>query len=205
MPRMSSARLAGYVLVFLISAGSIGYGWLTLELDRAQKAFSQGDLAGAMETYARVERPLRQIPWLPQIFAEEHKQASLNQVAILYSQRDNAGALAKLEELPAYAPALGESADYSFWMGNLLVREAVESHDAETTVKTLRSALSEYQRGLAAQPDDWDLRFNYELLRSMLAKPDRDGKAQEQKVKSIIDKMRPTEPSQKQMAPEKRG
>jgi hypothetical protein len=39
----------------------------------------------------------------------------------------------------------------------------------------------------------------------MLAKPDRDGKAQEQKVKSIIDKMRPTEPSQKQMAPEKRG
>jgi len=205
MPRMSSARLAGYVLVFLISAGSIGYGWLTFELDRAQKAFSQGDLAGAMETYARVERPLRQIPWLPQIFAEEHKQASLNQVAILYSQRDNAGALAKLEELPAYAPALGESADYSFWMGNLLVREAVEGHDAETTVKTLRSALSEYQRGLAAQPDDWDLRFNYELLRSMLAKPDRDGKAQEQKVKSIIDKMRPTEPSQKQMAPEKRG
>jgi tetratricopeptide (TPR) repeat protein len=202
---MSSARLAGYVLVFLISAGSIGYGWLTFELDRAQKAFSQGDLAGAMETYARVERPLRQIPWLPQIFAEEHKQASLNQVAILYSQRDNAGALAKLEELPAYAPALGESADYSFWMGNLLVREAVEGHDAETTVKTLRSALSEYQRGLAAQPDDWDLRFNYELLRSMLAKPDRDGKAQEQKVKSIIDKMRPTEPSQKQMAPEKRG
>ena len=205
MPRMSSARLAGYVLVFLISAGSLGYGWLTFELDRAQKAFSQGDLAGAMETYARVERPLRQIPWLPQIFAEEHKQASLNQVAILYSQRDNAGALAKLEELPAYAPALGESADYSFWMGNLLVREAVEGHDAETTVKTLRSALSEYQRGLAAQPDDWDLRFNYELLRSMLAKPDRDGKAQEQKVKSIIDKMRPTEPSQKQMAPEKRG
>lgn len=205
MPRMSSARLAGYLLVFLISAASIGYGLVTFELDRAQKAFSQGDLAGAMEAYARVERPLRQIPWLPQIFAEEHKQASLNQVAILYSQRDNAGALAKLEELPAYAPALGESADYSFWMGNLLVREAVESHDPETTVKTLRSALSEYQRGLAAQPDDWDLRFNYELLRSMLAKPDRDGKAQEQKVKSIIDKMRPTEPSQKQMAPEKRG
>jgi tetratricopeptide (TPR) repeat protein len=202
---MSSARLAGYLLVFLISAGSIGYGWLTFELDRAQKAFFEGDLAGAMETYARVERPLHQVPWLPQIFAEEHKQATLNQVAILYSQRNNADALAKLEELPAYAPELGESADYSFWMGNLLVRQALESHDAETTVKTLRSALSEYQRGLAAQPDDWDLRFNYELLRNALAKPDRGDKAQEQKVKSIIDKMRPTEPSQKQMAPEKRG
>jgi hypothetical protein len=39
----------------------------------------------------------------------------------------------------------------------------------------------------------------------MLGQPDRDRKAQEQKVKSIIDKMRPPDPSQKQMAPEKRG
>lgn len=205
MRRTNYARLAGYVLLFLISAGLIGYGWLNFELDRAHKAFSQGDLAGAMETYARAERPLHQLPWLTQILPEEHKQASLNQVAILYSQQKNADALAKLEEIPADAPALLESADYFFWMGNLLFRQALESKDPETSVKTLRSALSEYQRGLAAEPDDWDLKFNYELLRNMLAQPDRDRKAQEQKVKSIIDKMRPSDPTQKQMAPEKRG
>jgi hypothetical protein len=90
-------------------------------------------------------------------------------------------------------------------MGNVLFRQALESKDPETSGKTLTSALSEYQRGLAAQPDDWDLKFNYELLRNLLAQPDRDRKAQEQKVKSIIDKMRPTDPTQKQMAPEKRG
>jgi hypothetical protein len=129
----------------------------------------------------------------------------LNQVAILYSQRKNGDALAKLEQLPSDAPELVESADYLFWMGNVLFRQALESKDPETSVKTLTSAMSEYQRGLAAQPDDWDLKFNYELLRSMLAQPDRDKKAQEQKVKSIIDKMRPTDPTQKQMAPEKRG
>jgi hypothetical protein len=65
--------------------------------------------------------------------------------------------------------------------------------------------MSEYQRGLAAQPGDWDLKFNYELVRGILAQPERDRKAQEQKVKSIIDKMRPHEPSQQQVAPEKRG
>jgi hypothetical protein len=205
MSRMNYARFAGYLLVFLISAGLIGYGWLTFELDHAHRAFSRGDLAGAMAIYARAERPLHQLPWLTQILPEEHKQASLNQVAILYRQQKNTDALAKLEEIPAYASDLVESADYLFWMGNVLFRQALQSKDPETSAKTLTSAMSEYQRGLAAQPEDWDLKFNYELLRSMLAQPDRDRKAQEQKVKSIIDKMRPTDPSQKQLAPEKRG
>jgi tetratricopeptide (TPR) repeat protein len=205
MSQTPYARLAGYLVVFLISAGLIAYGWLTRELDRGHQAFSRGDLGGAMETYARAERPLREIPWLAQIVPEEHKQASLNQVAILYRQQKNADALAKLEEIPAYAPELVESADYLFWMGNVLFRQALESKDPETSAKALKSAMAEYQRGLAAQPDDWDLKFNYELLRSMLAQPDRDKKSQEQKVKSIIDKMRPADPSQKQLAPEKRG
>jgi hypothetical protein len=90
-------------------------------------------------------------------------------------------------------------------MGNLLFRQALESKDPETVTNALKSAMSEYQRGLAAQPDDWDLKFNYELVRSILVQPERDRKAQEQKVKSIIDKMRPQEPSQQQVAPEKRG
>ena len=202
---MSYVRFTGYFFVFLISAALMSYAWLTRELDLAQQASSQGDLATAMESYARAERPLQQIPWLAQLLSEEHKQATLNQVAILYRQQKNEDALAKLEEIPTYAPALAESPDYLFWMGNVLFRQAAETKDPETSVKTLRSAMSEYQRGLAARPEDWDLKFNYELLRSMLVQPDRDRKSQEQKVKSIIEKMRPADPAQKQMAPEKRG
>lgn len=205
MPIKKQVTWVGCLIVFLISSGLIAYGWVMFELDRAQTAFSQGDLAGAMETYARVERPLHELPWLTQILAAEHKQASLNQVAILYSQRKIADALAKLEQLPIHAPALVESADYSFWMGNVLFRQAIESQDAETATNALTAAMAEFKRGLAQQPDDWDLKFNYELVRNILAQPDRDRKAQEQKVKSIIDKMRPQDPSQQQMAPEKRG
>jgi hypothetical protein len=205
MARTNIARIGGYLFIFLISAGLIGYGWLARELDRAHRALSRGDLNGAMEAYARAERPLHEVPWLAEMLPEEHKQATLNQVAILYRQQRNSDALAKLEEIPAYTPALAESADYLFWMGNVLFRQALESKDPETSAKNLKTAMSDYQRGLAAQPDDWDLKFNYELLRSTLAQPDRDKKSQEQKVKSIIDKMRPTDPAQKQLAPEKRG
>jgi tetratricopeptide (TPR) repeat protein len=205
MVRLSYPRLAGYLVIFLLSVGLIGYGWLTWELDRGYQALARGDLDGAMETYARVEWPVQQIPWLAQLFSQEQKQASLNQVAILYRQQKHADALAKLEEIPAYAPESVEDADYLFWMGNVLFRQALETKDPESSAKLLKTAMSEYQRGLAAQPDDWDLKFNYELLRSMFAQPDRDRKSQEQKVKSIIDTMRPTDPGQKQLAPEKRG
>jgi hypothetical protein len=205
MARMSSARLTGYVLVFVISAGLIAYAWVSFELDRAQRAFSQGALSDARAIYERIEGPFQNLPWLTQVLADEYKQASLNQIAILYSERKTSDALAKLEQVPGYAPALAESADYSFWMGNLLFRQAADSKDPETTASALKSAMSEYQRGLAAQPDDWDLKFNYELMRNILAQPDRDRKAQEQKVKSLIDKMRPQDPSQQRAAPEKRG
>jgi len=205
MSQINYPRLAGYLLVFLISAGLMGYGWLTFELDRGQKALAKGDLAGAMEAYARAERPFQELPWLAQLLPEEHKQASLNQVAILYRQRRNSEASAKLEQIPAQSAALVEDGDYLFWTGTVLLREATETKDPEASGKALKAALSEYQRGLAAQPDDWDLKFNYELLRSMLGQPDRNRKAQEQKVKSIIDKMRPTDPAQKQAPPEKRG
>jgi tetratricopeptide (TPR) repeat protein len=196
---------AAWALVLLTALGLFAYAWLNFELDRAKTAFDQGDLERALRIYSRVEQPFQSLPWLAQVFVDEHKQASLNQVAILYNQRKNADALSKLEELPAYAPALVDSADYGFWMGNVLFRQALESSDSETVSNSLKAAMSEYQRGLAIEPDDWDLKFNYELVRSILAQPDRDRKAQEQKIKSIIDKMRPQEPSRQQVAPEKRG
>jgi hypothetical protein len=113
--------------------------------------------------------------------------------------------LAKLEELPADAPTLVESADYSFWMGNLWFRQAVESKNPETSVNALKAALSEYQKGLVAQPDDWDLKFNYELVRNIFGQQDRNRQQQEQKVKTLIEKMRPQEPSRQEVAPEKHG
>ena len=205
MPAGSYAKAVGYVLVLLVSLGLLAYGWLMLQFEHAQNAFRQGDTNRAMEIYARVESPFQKLPWLAELFKEEYKHLSFNQVSILYSQRKNEEASAKLEQLPAHAPALVESSDYSFWMGNLLFRQAVESKNPEATVNALKAAMSEYQRGLAAQPDDWDLKFNYELVRSIFAQQDRDRQKQEQKVKSIIEKMRPQEPSRQELAPEKRG
>jgi tetratricopeptide (TPR) repeat protein len=171
----------------------------------AQDAFQQGDSSVALESYRRAEMPFQSVPWLARLFKEEYTHVNLNQVAILYQQKQNQEAVEKLEQLPAYLPELAESGDYAFWMGNLLFRQATESKNQEASLNALKGALSEYQKGLAAKPDDWDLKFDYELVRAIFAKQDRSQEKQEQKVKTLIEKMRPQDPSQQQMAPEKRG
>ncbi len=198
-------KSAGYLLIFLASAAFIAYGWMMLQFDYARKALDRGEATQAMDYYARVESPFHKVPWLPELLQQEYNHLTFNQVAILYRQRKDEEALLKLEQLPGHAPALGSSGDYSFWMGNLLFRQAVQSHDPEASVNALKAAMSEYQRGLAAEPEDWDLKFNYELVRNIFAQQDRDRKSQEQKVKSIMEKMRPKEPSYQELVPEKRG
>ena len=201
----SYAKTLGYILLLIISITLIGYGWMMRQFERAQNAYRQGDSVQALELYGSVENRFQQVPWMSAVFKEEYERMNLNEVAILYGQRKYQEALAKLEALPADAPSSVENSEYSFWMGNLLFRQAVESKNPETSVNALKAALSEYQKGLVAQPDDWDLKFNYELMRHIFAQKDQSRQQQEQKVKTLIEKMRPQEPSRQELAPEKRG
>jgi tetratricopeptide (TPR) repeat protein len=205
MPTTTHAKILGYLFLLIISVALIGYGWMMRQFERAQNAYRQGDSARALEIYGEVDSPFQKLPWMSTLFKDEYEHLNLNEVAILYSQRKYQEALAKLEGLPADAPSLVESGEYSFWMGNLLFRQALESKNPETSVNALKGALSEYQKGLVAQPDDWDLKFNYELVRHIFAQQDRNRQQQEQKVKTLIEKMRPQEPSRQELAPEKRG
>jgi hypothetical protein len=90
-------------------------------------------------------------------------------------------------------------------MGNLLFRRAVASQDGEEALGYLKSSLAEYQRGLAAAPADWDLKYNYEVIRQIFSQKEQDSRREGEKVKSILDKMRPTQDKKQQIAPEKLG
>lgn len=205
MPTRTYAKTLGYILLFVISVALIGYGWMMRQFERAQNAYRQGDSAQSLEIYGEVDKPFQKLPWMSALFKEEYEHLNLNQVAILYSQGKYGDALAKIEGLPADDPSLAANGEYSFWMGNLLFRQALEAKNTESSVNALKGALSEYQKGLVAQPDDWDLKFNYELVRHIFAQKDQNRQQQEQKVKTLIEKMRPQEPSRQELAPEKRG
>jgi hypothetical protein len=54
-------------------------------------------------------------------------------------------------------------------------------------------------------PDDWDLKYNYEVIKQIFTQKEQDSKREGEKVKSILDKMRPTLEKKPDMAPEKLG
>ncbi|MGH7771524.1 MAG: hypothetical protein ACREQA_04750 [Candidatus Binatia bacterium] len=186
--------------------GLVTYGWWIFQVERGHQALRKGDNTAAAEIFASAESLMHRFPWLTRLLKEDYQKLVFTQVGILYAQGGTNEVMEKLQEEAGRAPFLAESGEFSFWSGNALVRHAVQSKNPEASMNALKAALAEYQKGLAAEPDDWDLKYNYELVKLILSQKDRDKKKEEEKVKSILEKMRPVvEPSREQLPPEKRG
>lgn len=195
--------LAGIVV---LSAGSLAYAWWLLQIQRGNQASREGDLRAAAELYRGAEAPLRRLPWLAKLLKDDYHRLTFNQIRLLYARGQNEEVLDKLEDGLRRTPSLAESPEYAFWVGNVLLRRAIQTKDPEEKLKALNAALEEYERGLVAQPDDWDLKYNYELVRQVLAQRGQDRKETGERVKSILDRMRPTaDPAREVLPPEKRG
>ncbi len=193
------------VLVFLCSAGLIGYSWLVFQISRGVAAARHGDFETAANIFELAETPFRTVPWLSRIAEADYQKLIFDQVNVLFAQGEPEVIFDKFEEAVRSSPAIKDRGDFSFWMGNLLFRRAVASQDGEEALNYLKSSLAEYQRGLAVAPADWDLKYNYEVIRQIFSQKEQDSKREGEKVKSILDKMRPTPDKKQQIAPEKLG
>jgi tetratricopeptide (TPR) repeat protein len=193
------------IFIFLCSAGLIGYSWLVFQMSRGVAAARHGELETAAALFELAETPFRKVPWLSRIVEGDYKRLIFDQVNVLFAQGEPDVIFDKFEEAVRNTPAIKDQGDFAFWTGNLLFRRAVASQDGEEALGYLKSALAEYQRGLAAAPEDWDLKYNYEVMRQIFSQKEQDSKKEGEKVKSILDKMRPTQEKKQQIAPEKLG
>jgi tetratricopeptide (TPR) repeat protein len=193
------------ILVFLCSAGLIGYSWLVFQISRGVAAARQGELETAAGFFELAETPFRTVPWLSRVLTDDYEKITFDQVNVLFAQGEPEVIFDRFEEAVRSSPTIKDRGDFSFWMGNLLFRRAVASQDGEEALAYLKSALAEYQRGLAVAPEDWDLKYNYEVIKQIFSQKEQDSKREGEKVKSILDKMRPTQDKKQEIAPEKLG
>jgi tetratricopeptide (TPR) repeat protein len=192
-------------LVFLSSAGLIGYSWLIFQMARGVAAARQGELETAAAIFDLAETPFREVPWLSRILKADYQKLTFDHANVLFVQEDPEVILEKFEKAVRNSPMIKDQGEFAFWMGNLLIRRAVASQDGEEAVRYLKSALAEYQRGLAVAPEDWDLKYNYELTKQIFAQQEQIRKTKGEKVKSILDKMRPPADKKQGIAPDKLG
>jgi tetratricopeptide (TPR) repeat protein len=193
------------ILVFVCSAGLIGYSWMVFQMSQGVAAVRQGELEKAAAIFELAETPFRTIPWLARILESDYNKLIFDQVNVLFAQGDQEVIFDKFEEAVRNSPTIKDQGNFAFWTGNLLFRRAVASQDGEEALGYLKSSLAEYQRGLAVAPEDWDLKYNYEVVRQILAQKGQDGKKEGEKVKSLLDKMRPAQEKKQEIAPEKLG
>jgi tetratricopeptide (TPR) repeat protein len=193
------------VLVFLCSVGLIGYSWMLFQMSRGVAAVRHGELETAVALFERAETPFRIAPWLSRILKSDYEELTFDQVNVLFALEEPEVIFEKFEQAVASSPTIKDQGDFSFWMGNLLFRRATASQDGEEALGYLKSALAEYQRGLAVAPEDWDLKYNYEIIRQIFSQKEKDSKREGEKVKSILDKMRPIQEKKQQIAPEQLG
>jgi hypothetical protein len=193
------------VLVFLCSAGLIGYSWMMHQMSRGVAAARHGELETAAEMFELAERPFRAVPWLSRILKGDYERLTFDQVNVLFAAGEPEAIFDRFEVAVRSSPTIKDQGEFSFWMGNVLFSRAATTQDGEEAVGYLKSALAEYQRGLAVAPEDWDLKYNYEVIRQIFSQKEKDSKREGEKVKSILDKMRPPQEKKQQIAPEKLG
>jgi hypothetical protein len=135
----------------------------------------------ALALFATAEARFRRFGLAQQVFSREHARAVYNQLALLFQ----AGEYDAVLEKAATAP-LGAAP--RFWSGSALFARAMAKSKPEERLVWLTRAEDEFRQALAAKPDDWDTKYNYELAARLAAELRKEPK---KKPDSLMQLLRP--------------
>lgn len=199
------ARISSIAAVALISLLFLGYGIWLLQLERGARAQAHGELDRATALYTSAEWPFPS--FMARLFPDHYSRAVFPKIAVLYNRGKTSDVVVELERATTRAPSLAERPEFAFWSGNVLLRRALEATDSEIIIKHLYAAGALYRKALEAAPEDWDIKYNYELVQHVLAEQEREKEKEQSKMKSILERIRTiTEPAPKEPPPpEKQG
>jgi tetratricopeptide (TPR) repeat protein len=196
----SPLRFTLWLLWILASVAIASYGWMLIRLERAQALYWESGPDAAVEAFAELESGFREKWWLARLLPEDRDRVAGNYLRLLYARGDYDRVIEEGETL-----LLGDENPpqlVRYWLGNAYYRKAVAndgSVEPEEAVAWLRRAGEQYQEAVSRSSTDWDLKYNHELVQTLLAR--MNTKASEEKV---FDLLRPSDKNGPQ-PPQPRG
>lgn len=172
-----SLKRVGVAATLVASLPLLYYGLWIRQFHQANEAFQRGDYQQAKGYHHDAEVMLDRFQFLKHLpkLKEDYQRLVLNQVKILYAEGRYDEVLKNLEESLKKAKYLDFSSEFHFWAGNALFRQAIFKQEEKKVLEGMQLAMGEYQRGLELAPEDWDLKYNYELTKKMITeKIDKD-------------------------------
>lgn len=213
MRRRFARRFAVSVLALAVVAVSftlLSYSRWAYEIAQGNRALTVEDYPAAERAYraavARAEHSLFPLTNLRSTW----RRLVFNRARSLYAMKQYDAVERTIEAAAARVPAVAEDPEYRFWMGNVQYRQAIAETDKNALRAALERASDSFRLGLASAPDDWDLKYNYELTARLLAgmrnkKDDKTEKLKRGEMKILREDSEKSKEPQQKLSPAKRS
>ena len=147
-----STAAAAMVLMLLAGSAAVAYAaWMRPAAD-GDAALADGRYEQALASYAAAETRFDRIAAAKELFADDYGHVMANRLWILH----------RLERAP-------ESAAPHFWSGCAFFEKARAEEKPDMRLGWLTRAEEELRRAVEAAPDDWDTKYDFELVTKLAA------------------------------------
>jgi len=182
-----------WVVVF---AALAAYGAMTQRIERAAALYWDGSTDDAVEAFQALDARFRRHPWMARLLPAERDRVLDNYLRLLYLDQEYDRVIvegeAALLEHPGPAPVV------SYWLGNAYYRKALGGQaEEEDALAWLRRAGDQYEQAIVQSSDDWDLKYNHEMVQTLLRKLDSQTEPSSFDILRPDDKPSPQPPARR--------
>ena len=161
-PGVRSAAAAAMVLMLLAGGSAIAYaGWMRPAAD-GDAALAEGRYDQALASYADAEARFDRFAAAKALFAGDYSHVLASRLWILHRTARYDDAIDTAQRAP-------ESAQPHFWSGCAFFEKARAEEKPDARLGWLMRAEEEFRRAVEASPDDWDTKYDFELVTKLAA------------------------------------
>ena len=164
-------------LLVIVSLGLLSYSYLqssvTSRQEQAQELEDGNKSEEAMDAYRSLAGYLGNLSVLKSRFEEEYSSAMVAQLRLLYAMQkyDEAIELADI----CIQENISDLAAAYFWSGNAFFEKGINEEAMEDAYAWFNRSQDQYRKALEQDVQQrWNIRFNYELIRTALEQAEQD-------------------------------
>src|SRR5258707_2795843 len=162
---MATAKslLYGAMTLMLLSGGAaLAYARLTVPIVDGDRAIAGGQLDRALAAFSRAEGRFDRLAVAKQLFADDYHRVIENELWVLYR-------LGRYDETIEKADRAPDGSAPHFWSGCAFFEKAVAEEKPEARLGWMSRAEEELRRAVESTPDDWDTKYDFELVTRLAA------------------------------------
>jgi tetratricopeptide (TPR) repeat protein len=157
-----SGRATVMIVLLLAGVAALAYVRSTRSITEADRALAAGQWETALAAYQGAERQFDRISALKPVVASDYNRVVGNELWLLYRLQRYDEAIEKAERAP-------EMASPHRWSGLALFAKSRAETNPQGQLGWLTRSEEELRRAVEAAPNDWDTKYDFELVTRLAA------------------------------------